>query len=62
MQAHSIDKPAEAVEPSTRLAIVAGSVRFHKVRAIKTEAETYDSIYELYMSDEVRKRFGKSFQ
>jgi RES domain len=39
-----------------RLAVVKGSLRFHKVKAIVTKADTYKSIHDLYMSDEVRRR------
>lgn len=51
-------EPDDQFEPEANLAVVDGSLRFHKVKAIKTEATTYRSIHDLYMSDEVRKRFG----
>lgn len=51
-------EPDEAFEPTTKLAVVNGSLRFHKIKAIKTEATTYRSIHDLYMSDEVRKKLG----
>ena len=41
-----------------RLAVVKGSLRFHKVKAIVTKADIYEDIRELYMSDEVRRRLG----
>lgn len=44
-----------------RLAVVKGSLRFHKVKAIVTKADTYKSIYDLYMSDEVRRRLGPHY-
>ena len=52
------DKPAAVFEPHEKLAVVSGSLRFHKVKAIETKADTYRSLHDLYMSDEVRKRFG----
>jgi hypothetical protein len=44
--------------PAARLAVVQGSLRFHKVKAVVTKAVAYQYIHELYMSDEVRKRMG----
>ncbi|MDG2524203.1 RES family NAD+ phosphorylase [Stenotrophomonas sp. HITSZ_GD] len=48
----------ESLAPDAKLAVVEGSLRFHKVKAIKTEADTYGSLYDLYMSDETRRRLG----
>lgn len=50
--------PEDPFEPAARLAIVEGSLRFHKVKAIMTMADTYRSIHDLFMSEEVRRRFG----
>ncbi|MEY8175130.1 RES family NAD+ phosphorylase, partial [Burkholderia multivorans] len=38
-------------EPDTKLAVVAGSIRFHKVTAIETRAKEYRHITDLFMSD-----------
>lgn len=43
-------------EEPAYLACVAGSVRFHKVKAIITEADEYDRIYKLYESDLDKRR------
>lgn len=55
------DKPPQVFNPEEKLAVIKGSLRFHKVKAITTEATTYSRIDGLYMSDEVRKRFGGAF-
>lgn len=52
------DNPFASTPLPARLAVVNGSLRFHKVKAIVTKSDTYKSIHELYMSDEVRKQFG----
>lgn len=52
------DKPTEDFEPQAKLAVVAGSIRFHKVMAIETKAKEYPHISELFMSDLVRKQLG----
>lgn len=44
-------------EKGASLACIAGSLRFHKVKAIVTEAEEFDHIYKLYQSDLDRRRF-----
>ncbi|EOG5637498.1 RES family NAD+ phosphorylase [Pseudomonas aeruginosa] len=44
--------------PPTKLMVVHGSVRFHKVTAIETRAREYRHIHDLFMSDETRKRLG----
>lgn len=49
-------------EPHEKLVVVDGSLRFHKVKAVRTEAATYRSLHDLYMNDEVRNRFGVSFE
>lgn len=41
-----------------KLAIISSSLRFHKIKAIKTEATTYRTLHDFYMSDEVRNRLG----
>lgn len=46
------------LEPGKKLAVVCGSLRFHKIKAIKTEATTYQRLEDFYMSDEVRNRLG----
>lgn len=52
-------EPEDPFAPTpARLAVVEGSLRFHKVKAIITKADTYKSIHDLYMSDEVRRRLG----
>lgn len=47
--------------PPAKLAVVARSIRFHKVMAIETKAMEYDHIYSLFMSDLDRKRLGPIF-
>ncbi|HBP5129062.1 TPA: RES family NAD+ phosphorylase [Pseudomonas aeruginosa] len=44
--------------PPTKVMVVHGSVRFHKVTAIETRAREYRHIHDLFMSDETRKRLG----
>lgn len=55
------DKLVEGFEPEAKLAVIADSIRFHKVTAIETKAKEYAHISELFMSDLVRKRLGPSF-
>lgn len=66
------DELEQAMEPSPRampdpfgesekLAFVANSLRFYRVKAIETKADEYNSIGDLFMSDLVRKRHGPSF-
>jgi hypothetical protein len=43
--------PEKIFERQVMLACVAGSIRFHKVKAIVTEADEYTHISNLYMSD-----------
>ena len=45
-----------------KLAVVADSIRFHKVTAIETKAQEYSHIYDLFMSDLNRKRLGLNFE
>ncbi len=52
------EQSAINLEIDKKLAVVRGSLRFHKIKAIRTEAVTYRSINDFYMSDEVRNRFG----
>ena len=47
--------------PFAVVAVIAGSIRFHKVMAIETKAKEYKHISELFMSDIVRKRLGLPF-
>ena len=56
------DKPPHVFEPEEKLSVVLGSLRFHKIKAIRTEAITYRRLLDLYTSDEVRKRFGFGFE
>ncbi len=44
--------------PPTKVMVVHGSVRLHKVTAIETQAREYRSIYDLFMSDETRRRLN----
>lgn len=48
--------PEKILEKQAMLACVAGSIRFHKVKAIVTEAEEHTHINNLYMSDLDRSR------
>lgn len=41
-----------------KLAFVASSLRFHKIKAIETRADEYSQKYEMFMSDLVRKRLS----
>lgn len=50
------EKPGGAFEPGARLAVIAGSVRFHKVVATTTHATEFARINELFMSDLVHKQ------
>jgi hypothetical protein len=52
------EKPGGAFEPGARLAVIAGSARFHKVLANTTRATEHTRIDELFMSDLVRKQLG----
>lgn len=52
------EKPGGVFEPGTKLAVIAGSVRFHKVVAIVTHATEFTRINELFMGDLVRKQLG----
>ncbi len=45
-----------------KLAVVADSIRLHKVTAIETKAQEYSHIYDLFMSDLNRKRLGLNFE
>ncbi len=55
------DKPVEDFEFEAKLAVIAGSIRFHKVMAIETKAKEYTHISELFMSALDRKRLGPPF-
>lgn len=50
--------PRNLYGPPAKLAVVAGSIRFHKVTAIETKAKEYDHIFDLFMCDLNRKRLG----
>ncbi|MFJ2282054.1 RES domain-containing protein [Pseudomonas sp. NPDC087803] len=50
--------PAYKFEPKAKLAVIADSVRFHKITAIETKATQYDEIHGLFMSELERKRMG----
>ncbi len=52
------DKSAEDFEPQAKLAVITGSIRFHKIMAIETKAKEYTHISDLFMSDIVRKQLG----
>lgn len=54
--------PENLYGPPAKLAVVAGSIRFHKVTAIETRAKEYGHIYDLFMSDLNRKRLGPHFE
>lgn len=45
-------------KPPTKVIIVHGSIRYHKVTAIETKAREYRHIYDIFMSDETRKRLN----
>lgn len=53
-------KPVESPfdEPPSKLAVLANSVRFHKVTAIETKAKEYENVHMLFMSDCDRRRLG----
>lgn len=60
------EKPPVVVEveldnpfkPPTKVIVVHGSIRYHKVTAIETQAREYRHIYDIFMSDETRKRLN----
>ncbi|MDN7894385.1 RES domain-containing protein [Burkholderia cepacia] len=54
-------KGNENLEPDARLAVIAGSIRFHKILAIETKAKEYVSLHHLYMDDLTRKQMGPLF-
>lgn len=45
-------------KPPTKVIVVHGSIRYHKVTAIETQAREYRHIYDIFMSDETRKRLN----
>ncbi|WP_412461147.1 RES family NAD+ phosphorylase [Pseudomonas sp. SC11] len=45
-------------KPPTKVIVVHGSIRYHKVTAIETKAREYHHIYDIFMSDETRKRLN----
>lgn len=54
--------PENPFGPQAKLAVVAESIRFHKVTAIETKAKEYKHIFGLFMSDLNRKRLGSAFE
>lgn len=44
--------------PPTKIMVVHGSIRCHKVTAIDTRAREYRHIYDMFMSDETRRRLN----
>lgn len=56
------DLPPAVFDPHEKLAVIGGSLRFHKVTAIKTEAITYRRLHDLFMSDETRNRLSFGFE
>lgn len=54
--------PENPFGPTTKLTIVAGSIRFHKITAIQTKTKEYKHIFDLFMSDLNRKRLGPHFE
>jgi hypothetical protein len=52
------DRPGGVFEPGARLAVIAGSARFHKVVATTTHATEFTRINDLFMSEIVRKQLG----
>ena len=53
--------PENLFDPPAKMAVVARSIRFHKVTAIETRAKEYQHIYPLFMGDLDRKRLGPIF-
>ncbi|WP_423358666.1 RES family NAD+ phosphorylase [Pseudomonas citronellolis] len=45
-------------KPPTKVIVVHDSIRYHKVMAIETQAREYRHIYDMFMSDETRKRLN----
>ena len=42
----------------TKVMVVHGSIRYHKVTAIETRAREYQHIHDMFMSDETRRRLN----
>lgn len=64
-EADPADGPAPVAAPledslgsPAKLAVVVGSIRFHRITAIETRAEDYRNLYQLFMCDLTRKRLG----
>lgn len=55
-------KVGNPFELEPKLAIVAKSIRFHKITAIQTTEKQYHHIDDLFMSDLIRRRLGPPFQ
>jgi len=49
---------APAFKEQEKLASVAGSLRYHRIRAIETKADEYDNVYDLFVSDLNRRLLG----
>ncbi|MNH41468.1 hypothetical protein D3C79_1029730 [compost metagenome] len=45
-------------KPPTKVIVVHDSIRYHKVTAIETQAREFRDIYDIFMSDETRKRLN----
>lgn len=54
--------PENPFGPPAKLAVVADSIRFHKITAIETKAKEYKHIYGVFMSDLNRNRLGACFE
>lgn len=60
------EKPPVVVEveldnpfkPPTKVIVVHNSIRYHKITAIETKAREFHHIYDIFMSDETRKRLN----
>lgn len=50
--------PASSFQPPEKLAVIADTIRFHKVTAIETKARDYRDIHDLFISDLTRRRLG----
>ncbi|WP_299998194.1 RES domain-containing protein [uncultured Cedecea sp.] len=53
--------PPDPFKEVEKLAFIASSLRFHRVKAIETKADEYNHIGDLFMSDLVRKQLGLPF-
>lgn len=60
-KALEFDPFADPFREGEKLAFIASSLRFHRVKAIETKADEYNHIHDLFMSDLDRKRLGPPF-